>query len=470
MRKAQHVVRAHGCSASMTRSWLPARILLSIGVIGVIAAMSLSSCSSSADQLAVDDGATPTEEPAEPKPSAQPTATVTPRPSATPAPTATPEPATPTAAELAAEIHGQLSADIQTAVEEWQANNGAPAVSAAVLVPGLEPIEVASGVRSIETEEPVSTEDFFRIASITKPMTAAMILQLVEEGLLELDEPVSTYLGDWLGEYEFEDDITVRQLMDHTNGLIEYAFDVGFYIEASQRQEVPYTPEEILEFLGRQEPLFAPGTEYQYETGGFVTAGLLIELLTGNPANEEMRSRIFDPAGAMDIYLTPQEFPPEPVVNAYARAELYNALVLLPGVDDAGLTIKDEPVLDVLSGEQAVLQSAGWTGGGNEARMRDVAAIIQAMFDGTLLKPESVTAMTTPELSTSNYGLGIDVGSVNGELLYSHGGGVPGFRSQAGYLPDHNIAYAFSASLIPLPAGGGVNELRDAIAEIVLSR
>jgi len=432
----------------------------------------LSACASSDAPNAATEPI-PTEAPAAPKPStmASPTPTaMPPEPTATSAPTPTAEPPTATAAELVSAIHDDLTSRIQDAVNTWRESNGAPAVSAAVLVPGLEPIAVASGVRDLDTNEPVTTDDFFRIASITKPMTAAVILQLVEEGLIELDEPVSTYLGDWLGDYEYEDDITVRQLMDHTNGLIEYAFDIGFYIEAAQRQDQPYTPEEILEFLSRQEPLFAPGTEYQYETGGFVAAGLLIELLTGNPANEEMRSRIFDPAGAVDIYLTPQEFPPEPVVNAYARAELYDALVLLPGVDDAGQTINGEPVIDVLSGEQAVLQSAGWTGGGNEAQVQDVAAIFGAMFDGTLLKPESVEAMITPALSTSNYGLGIDVGTSNGEVVYSHGGGVPGFRSQAGYLPDMDVAYAFSASLIPLPDGGGVDQLRDAITEIVLSR
>ncbi|MEM9203659.1 MAG: serine hydrolase domain-containing protein [Actinomycetota bacterium] len=383
----------------------------------------------------------------------------------TAAPT-TAAPTTTTAPTTTVDVNEQIVAQLQAAIDSWRAENGAPAVSLSVRLPGAEPINVVSGVVDVQGEEPASTDDFFRIASITKPMTSVAILQLVEEGQIELDEPVTTYLGDWLGAYPFADEITVRQLLNHTNGLIEYAFDPGFYLESAFRPTQPYTPEEILEFLSRQEPLFEPGTEYQYETGGFVAAGLIIEKLTGNSAATELRTRLFDPAGAANIYLTPQEFPPVPVVNAYARGPLYDALVLLPSIEDQGLSINDEPVLDVLAGEQAVLQSAGWTGGGLEARMESVSAVFAAMFNGTLLSEASIAEMTTKTLDV-NYGLGIDVNTVDDTIVYSHGGGVPGFRSQAGYLPEHDVAYAFSASLIPLPEGGGVGELQRQLVEIV---
>ena len=372
-----------------------------------------------------------------------------------------------TGAPTTTDLEEPVADQLQAALDAWREENGAPAVSFSVRLPGEEPINLVSGVRDLESGEAASTEDYFRIASITKTMTTAVVMQLVEEGLVDLDEPVTTYLGDWLGSYPFADEITVRQLLNHTNGLIEYAFDPGFYFEAALRQTEPYAPEEVLEFLSRQEPLFTPGTEYSYNTGSFVAAGLIIETLTGNTAAEEMRSRIFDPAGAENIYLTPQEFPPEPVVNAYARDALYDALVLLPGVEDLGQTINGEPVLDVLDGEQAVLQSAGWTGGGNEAQMESVSAIWKAMFDGTILDDASIEEMTTKTLDVS-YGLGVDVGDVDGTVVYSHGGGVPGFRSQAGYLPEHDIAYAFSASLIPLPDGTGVGQLQQALVDILV--
>ncbi len=204
-----------------------------------------------------------------------------------------------------------IAAELEEVLVAWQEQNGAPAVSLSVRLPGAEPINIASGVTDLVTQEPVSTDDYFRIGSITKPMTAAVVLQLVDEGLVELDVPVRTYLPDWLEGYQYADEITIRQLMDHTNGLKEYALDPVFYALSGGRLETPIEPEEIIDWLASQEPLFAPGEQYSYETGGFLSLGRVIEAVTGNSAAAEMRVRIFDPAGAENIYLTPEDFPPE---------------------------------------------------------------------------------------------------------------------------------------------------------------
>jgi len=294
-----------------------------------------------------------------------------------------------------------------------------------------------------------------------------MVIQMNDEGLVDLEAPVHDYLPGWLDGYEYADTITIRQLMDHTNGLREYALDPIFYSETGKRLETPIEPEEIWAWLADQEPLFAPGQGYSYETGGFLTLGTIIEQITGNSAADEMRARIFDPAGARDIYLTPQEFPPEPVVHGYGRELMYVASTSLIGrTDELGLMIDDEPIADVYALPQEVLQSAGWTGGGNEARPEAVAAVMMAMFDGTILTPDQVSLMTEP-VPNETYGLGISTDDVGGEIVYSHGGGVPGFRSQAGYLPDHDVSYAVSSSLIPLPEGAGVGELQSRIVPIL---
>lgn len=363
----------------------------------------------------------------------------------------------------------EVTAELEEALTAWQAQNGAPAVSLSVRLPGEEPINIASGVTDLVTQEPVTTDDFFRIASNTKPMTAAVILQLVDEGLVELDAPVRTYLPEWLEGYPYADEITIRQLMDHTNGLKEYALDPVFYAVAGERLETPIEPEEIIEWLASQEPLFAPGEQYSYETGGFLSLGRVIEKVTGNSAAAEMRARIFEPAGAENIYLTPDEFPPEKTVNGYGRDLMYLASTVIIGREDTeGLLINDEPVAAIYSMPQELLQSAGWTGGGNEARMESVSAIYKALFDGTILTGELVEQMTTPVLEV-DYGLGINNGEVDGVTVYSHGGGVPGFRSQAGYLPDYDISYAVSSNLIPLPQGAGVGDFQRTIVPILVA-
>ena len=358
---------------------------------------------------------------------------------------------------------------ITDVLSDWQAAGELPAVSLSVRMPDGEAINIALGVSDLQTEVPVTTEDYFRIGSITKPMTAAVVLQLVDEGLIELDATVESYLPGWLEGYEYADEITIRQLLNHTNGLVEYALSPSFYALAGQRSDVAITPGEIREWLAAQQPLFAPGTDYQYETGGFLTLGDVIESVTGNSAAAEMRTRIFEPAAAENIYLTPEEFPPTPVVNGYGRAQMYLAGTALIGREDTdALTILDEPVIDLLGQPQEVLQSAGWTGGGNEAQLESVSAIMRAMFDGTILSDEQIAVMTSPTLDV-NYGLGIDSSEIDGVRVYSHGGGVPGFRSQGNYLPDFDISWAVSTNLIPLPEGANVYDLRNALNEVLVA-
>jgi len=358
--------------------------------------------------------------------------------------------------------------EIETILVDWQERGGIPAVSLSVRLPDREPINLANGVTDLVTENPVTIDDHFRIGSITKPMTAALVLQLVDEGLIELDEPVQTYLPNWLAGHQFESEITIRQLMNHTNGLVEYALDPAFFIDSAGRLDQEFEPEEITDWLAQRDPLFAPGEQYSYETGGFLSLGSVIEAVTGNSAAAEMRARIFDPAGAQNIYLSPEEFPPTPVVNGYGRDLMYTAGTLLIGVEDElGLMINNEPVVDFSTIPQNAVSSAGWTGGGNEAQLESVSAIMKALFDGTILSEQQIAEMTAPTLDVS-YGLGIDSSDVNGVQVISHGGGVPGFRSHGAYLPEHDVAWAVSANLIPLPEGSTLSDLIDELTPLLV--
>ncbi len=366
-----------------------------------------------------------------------------------------------------------LVEEITAALTTWQQSAGIPGASLSVRLPDQEPIAIAVGVTDLVGGTAASTDSYFRIGSITKPMTAALVLQLIDEGLIELDEPVETYIPGWLDGHEYASEITIRQLMDHTNGLVEYAFDPGFFAQVADRLDEPLAQGELRAFLATREPLFEPGTAYSYETGGFYTLGEVIELVTGNTAAEEMRSRIFEPAGAENIYLAPQELPPEETVNGYSRGALYVGLTALLGrADTEGLTVETDsslvdPVVDILSQPQEFLQSAGWTGGGAEAQLESVSAVFKALFDGTVLSDEQIAEMTTTVFD-ANYGLGVSVEMIDGVEVYSHGGGVPGFRSDANYVPELDVSWAVSANLIPLTNGADVGDLRQDILAILV--
>ena len=329
-------------------------------------------------------------------------------------------------------------------------------------------LEFVAGKSNLQSGVTVEEGSVFRIASISKSLTAATVLALVEEGLVELDAPVADYLGpDWVGQHTYASEITVRQILGHTSGLVEYAFNPGFGAEAQSRYGTPWAPEDILDFVGRQGPEFAPGASFSYNTGGSIAAGLLIEEVTGQTAAEAMRARLFDPAGATAIGLAPQDPISQHHVSGYVDGGLARLMISSDPQVDQGITLAGgTPVVDVLTVDQATLRSAGWTGGGVEADMASTAAVWHAMFDGTVLGPDAVSELVTP-LLTSSYGLGLRLASVDGSAVYSHTGGTAGFSSEAGYIEAIDASFAMSANTSA--SNHGVNALASRVIQTLLT-
>jgi D-alanyl-D-alanine carboxypeptidase len=375
-------------------------------------------------------------------------------------------PSTSTTAVAPADVTALLSAE----AERWMASTGAPGMTMAAILPDGAEITMAFGASDLRTGTQATTSDYWRFGSITKPMTSAVILLLVEQGLVDLDAPVTTYLGsDWARGYVFDGVdygplLTVRQLLNHTNGFAEYAFDPGFFLAASSRMNTPITPQEIVDWAVTRGPLFAPGSSYQYNTVGHVAAGLVIEAVTGSPADQVFRSLLFAPAGATAIHLPPADFPPQMVVSGYVTGDLRTAFSFLPALapllEDA--TVGD--LLDVTAIPQAVLTSAPFTGGGIEANAIDVARVLRALFSGEILSASSLAQFTTL-VTGQNYGLGITVTDIDGVRVFSHGGGVPGFRSHALTIPELGISLAVSTNLLPVDPD--IGELADALLAVL---
>ena len=366
----------------------------------------------------------------------------------------------------------QLEEVITASLNAWIEENGAPGTAVSVLLPDGSQVNAAAGSRD-RNGTPASVNDYWRIASISKPITSAIVLKLVEQGSIEIDEPVMTYLGaEWAQGYvldgiDYAPLITIRQILNHTDGFNEYAWDIGFYLSASSRLDVPYIPQEIVDWGFGRGPLFIPGTEYSYNTVGHVIAGLVIEAVTGKQAHELLRELITIPANAPDMYLPPGEFPPEMVPSMFVQGELAELISLLPGLapylDDARIT---DEILDLSVGPQEVLSSVGWTGGGIESQMDDLARVFKAMFDGTILNEATVDLFSETAIGTS-YALGIQLSNRVGYETFEHGGGVPGFRSHARYFPDLDIAMALSTNMIPVDPD--VGNIANEISNIVIN-
>ncbi|WP_432902136.1 serine hydrolase domain-containing protein [Micromonospora matsumotoense] len=156
-----------------------------------------------------------------------------------------------------------------------------------------------SGVRDLRSQAPVPPHARFRVGSVTKTFTAVLVLQLAAEGRIDLDAPVQRLLPGLLpADYPT---VTVRQLLDHTNGLPSPSVPDGIEWQLAHRYD-RWTPEQLVR-LGLHHPReFDPGTKQHYTNMGYIVAGMIIEKITGHSYATELDWRIARPLGLHDTY------------------------------------------------------------------------------------------------------------------------------------------------------------------------
>lgn len=388
---------------------------------------------------------------------------------------------------LSDELEAELVAQVRDQMVRWMELSGVPGASIAIAGPGGLLVTEVAGVSEIVEGTDVTPDDFWWFGSVTKTMTTATVYHLADEGLIDIDAPVSDYLGSgWAEGYLFEgedvgDSLTVKQLLNYTAGFAEYATSLDFYAQALQRLDVNVDPSEVLAWAVETGAVTRPGGDAVVTTVGHIVAGLVIEAASGRPAHEVMREVVFDPTGASDLALPPGEDSATPRVNGYLSAPLVDALEnIWPDGSSIGSyeEFRANASRSSAAGElfdskvlpQELLRTAGWTGGGLEGRPRDVAKAIRAIFGGSVLPQQSVAEMTSP-VPGGTFAQGTLVRELDGELSYQQSGIVPGYNSASVYLPEWDIAVAGSANTESpgLPIANLVDELA-VITKVVFLR
>ncbi|HEX9890190.1 MAG TPA: serine hydrolase domain-containing protein [Nitriliruptorales bacterium] len=189
--------------------------------------------------------------------------------------------------------------DLGKLVEELAARHEVVGASVAVLAGG--DVAVAtSGTANLRTGVPVTPETVFQIGSVTKVYTATLVMQLVGEGLIDLDEPVASYVpGLRLGPDGAEHEVTVAHLLSHSSGLFGDVFaDFGRGEQACLA---------LLDRLVELEAVAPPGRFVSYCNAGYVVLGRIVELLTQRPYHMAWRERLTGPIGADDTVVLPEE-------------------------------------------------------------------------------------------------------------------------------------------------------------------
>lgn len=294
-------------------------------------------------------------------------------------------------------------------------------VSAAVIIPDL---EIWTGVSGTSHENnPITPDTLFGIGSVTKSFTAALIMKLVEDSLLSLEDPLSSWLPPFTN---IDSSITIRQLLNQTSGLNCFYNNDEMWDAILSGTVRQWTPEDILSFV--PEPYFPPGTGWHYGNTNYILLGMLITEATGSSVSTEFRNRLWEPLELYDTYLATEETIPEPVAHNWEFV-------------DGSLTD--------LSQSTRLLNEIGvaWTAGAMYSTARDIATWARLLYEGRVLNQASMeqllTFVPTADFHAPGYGFGVVSYYpewANGEESIGHTGGFVGYITYMLYLPEHDVA------------------------------
>jgi D-alanyl-D-alanine carboxypeptidase len=305
-----------------------------------------------------------------------------------------------------------------------------PGISVAIVMPDGATWLGVSGLADVSASRPVTTSTSFAIASISKTFTAALILALAEEGRIDLNAPVRTYLPMLK---KVGPRVLVRQLLDHTSGLRDYFFHASIDRALLSKTNRRWNADDALRYVGKT--YFKPGTGWHYSNTNYLVLGLLAEAVVGAPLGEQIRDRFLRPLGLDRTWYQPGEAAKADVAHGYrftSSARNAKPIDLSDGTSIVPFT--------------AVITAAGGAGG-FASDARDVARWARALYGSRLLAPETLASMFDGTASAAYearvpYGLGVQLIDIDGNLTLGHSGRLLGFRSAVRYLPDAEVSIA----------------------------
>ena len=344
-----------------------------------------------------------------------------------------------------AESLAQLEAAIEDQLPALTESFKVPGYVGAVFHKG-EVIHFAEGVRNTVTGEPMTVDTAWLLGSVTKVLTTTMLLQYVESGDVDLDAPVTKYLPDFeLNEPGLADRITVRMLVNHTNGIDADSLmptqEVGRDAVAS-----------YVDLLDNVGTLFEPGTFVHYTNPGFTLAGRIMETISGKSFNELIEERLFGPTGmTRSVTSAEQAIVHRTAVGAFPTEDGFRQtnMFMLPVSGAAAGATPIVTVDDMIAFGRMHL-AGGVAPNGNRILGEEYIELMQK---------------TTVDIGTPNVppiGLGWIKVPIAGTTALWHGGGSPGGSSSFAVFPDHDlIIVGFGNS----PGSGMVH---DALITLVL--
>jgi CubicO group peptidase (beta-lactamase class C family) len=308
--------------------------------------------------------------------------------------------------------------EISTRVQEFLEESKAPGISVAVGIDHELCFEQGYGRADIENDVPATASTVYRLASISKMLTAVAVMQLVEAGKIDLAAPIQHYVE---GFPEKQAPITCELLLKHQSGIRHYRGD-------EVRSNVAYTRvRDSFDVFQNDKLLFDPGTRYSYTTYGFNVLGAAIEGASGEEYVAYVTGHIAKPAGMQAL----QPDSPYRIIPHRAAGYRWHGPVL---VNDDAVDVSNK------------IPGGGWC-----STAGDLVRFANALCAGKLVSSQTLEQMWTPQKTSTgkqtDSGFGCFIATVDGQRMISHSGGQPKVSTLLVFFPERRVAVALMCNL-----------------------
>src|SRR5262245_48386420 len=289
-----------------------------------------------------------------------------------------------------------LQSRISTQLNDLRDKAGYPGVTLAVALPDGRVLTAAAGWTDSTRRTPLKPSDRMPAGSVGKTFVAAAILQAVDDGVLNLDEPIARWLGgeSWFGRVPNATSLTLRLLLSHRSGVPEPYETEAFVRAITTNLDKQWAPAELIAFVLGKKARSPAGTKYFYTDMNYVIAGATFERATGRPLFEAIRTRILDRFG----------------LDQTVTSESRNLQDVVPGVLDKhdGLGLTGERTRD---GRFVYNLQAEYAGGGIISSARDLARWGKILWEGGAFSAARLAEMLDgkPSEGEAKYGLGTEI-------------------------------------------------------------
>ncbi|MFD7456182.1 MULTISPECIES: serine hydrolase domain-containing protein [unclassified Streptomyces] len=313
--------------------------------------------------------------------------------------------------ELTPEVRRQLDDAVQRVMKEANV----PGVTVGLWTPDKGVYERSFGVADKSTGQRMSPDLFMRIGSETKTFTVTALLQLVDQGKVDLDDPISAYVDG----VPNGDEISLRELAGMRSGLYNYSEDPDFFKALTSDPQRSFTPRQLLDYAFKHPVLFQPNEKFSYCNTNLILLGLVVEKVAEQPLQDVIKENILDPAGMRDSFLATNADFPEPHAQGYtnqtATGEVENSTDWDP--------------------------SWGWAAGAMISTRDDLRTWARTVATGefpdggAMVEPATQKQrLETPPTGIKGAGYGLGIFDVQGWI--GHNGSLPGYESLTIYLPS----------------------------------